>query len=128
MISPVLDNINRKILKRCSLKKAAKLEYALKNTQITFFTNLLDFMKFMKTNNFMTSWRLIIFLLALPLAVWSCEGNGGDDAAEEQTEMTDDAGSEHPSDSEHPAEADTTAKDTEDSEHPSGGGSEHPGN
>lgn len=86
-------------------------------------------MKRMKTNNLMTSWRLIVFLLALPLAVWSCGSEaGGDEAADEETEMTDDAGSEHPSDSEHPAPADTTAADsTENSEHPSGG-SEHPGN
>lgn len=86
-------------------------------------------MKRMKKTNVLASWRLIIFLLALPLAVWSCGSDaGGDEATEEDTEMMDDAGPEHMDDEEHPAPADTMAHDsTEHSEHP-GGDSEHPGN
>jgi hypothetical protein len=51
-------------------------------------------------------WVMALFLLALPLLVWSCR-NAANQAEEKQPEKT-----EHPADSEHP------------SEHPEG--SEHP--
>ncbi len=69
---------------------------------------------------------MLVLLLALPLAVWSCQNNAGaEQAAEEPTEMTESAG-EQPAGTEQPA-ADTTAQDTtQHSEHPQG--SEHPNN
>jgi hypothetical protein len=57
-------------------------------------------------------WVMALFLLALPLFVWSCRGNAGNQAEEQQPEKTEEPATEHPADSEHP------------SEHPEG--SEHP--
>jgi ABC-type nickel/cobalt efflux system permease component RcnA len=81
-------------------------------------------------------WSLLAFLMVLSVGIWSCAGDSGRQAEEEQTEATteeastDEHPSEHPEGSEHPSEhpaADTIAQDsTKQSEHPEG--SEHPNN
>lgn len=94
-----------------------RVGFLSKNIQFSYFIKKLSVM-IVNEKTKRNYWMLILLLLALPLAVWSCRG--GTQTEEQQTETTEEPAAEQPA--EQPADGGSEHP----SEHPSDGDGEHP--